>query len=654
MTPQSFFEIVCEELTEIGDLTKNYTVAEYTKRGLEIYGFDYDDERGVLSLLVHQFFQDDQIQTLTQNQISVKFNRLKTFLTKCFKGIYHEMEETSEAYAMAFQIFNYYSGRKISKVRLIVLTDGKATRNLTELPSETIENISVEFLVVDIEYIYKIHLSEYIDGDFEIETDIPCLETETGLNEYKSYLAVVSGNFLFDIYDKFGQKLFEQNVRTFLQFRGIVNKGIRNTIEYNPEMFFAYNNGITVAASSVELNSKGHIKKIRNFQIVNGGQTTSAIYAAKKNSKLDISKVAVQMKLSVVKQKEKQNDFVSKVAEYANTQNKVNKSDFFSNSPFHKDFKNYSTRVWVAASGGSQKRTHWFYERVRGEYLNEQAYLTPAQKKQFQIENPKSQVIDKTFLSKTENAWLQNPEIVSRGAQYSFSSFAEAITEKLESDNKAITENYFKEAVARVILFRTVEKLVSKASWYDGGYRAQTVAYTVSYFAHFVERNKKYLDFKIIWDAQELPEILIPLLEEISGKVYKKLTHPGEGYANVTQWSKTSRCWEEVKKIDPRLSIDHSLLVEKEDRKYIEKDDRNNKKIDSGIDMQVAVYNTKSETWKKVYEYFKKYRHDHNLTTMQMDILEKKAKGILKNPSEKQSVILYKLLEEARTEGVGL
>jgi len=654
MRPQSFFEIVCEDLTEIGDLTRNYTAAEYTKRGLEIYGYDYDDERGVLSLLVHQFFQEDQIQTLTQNQISVKFNRLKTFLTKCFKGIYHEMEETSEAYAMAYQIFTYFAGRKINKVRLIILTDGKATRNLSELPSETIEGLGIEFLVVDIEYIYKIHLSQYVDSDFEIEVDLPCLETETGLNEYKSYLAVISGDFLYDIYDRFGQKLFEQNVRTFLQFRGTVNKGIRNTIEYNPEMFFAYNNGITVAASEVELNSKSHITRIKNFQIVNGGQTTSAIYAAKKNSKLDISKVAVQMKLSVVKQKEKQNDFVSKVSEYANTQNKVNKSDFFSNSPFHKDFKNYSDRIWVSASGGSQKRTHWFYERVRGEYLNEQTYLTPAQKKQFQIENPKSQVIDKTFLSKTENAWLQKPDIVSKGAQYSFSAFAESITDKLEVDNQAITENYFKEAVARVILFRKVEKLVSKSPWYDGGYRAQTVAYTVSYCAHLVEKTRKHLNFKLIWDMQELPENLVLLFEEISGKVYKKLTHPREGYANVTQWSKTSKCWEDIKNIELRLLIEDSLLIEKEERKYIEKDDRYIKKIDSGINVQVSVFNTKQETWRKVYEHFKKYESDHNLTTMQMDILKKKAAGILKIPSEKQSAILYKLLEEAQAEGVSL
>lgn len=395
------------------------------------------------------------------------------------------MEQGFEHYAMAYNIYNYLNKGAIKKIRLMLISDGKATRNLLDIENDLIKDIEVEFRVIDIEYLYKIYLSENSGGDFEIDVNIPSLLVDSISDEYKSFLTILDGNTLVDIYDKYGQKLLEQNVRTFLQFRGNVNKGLRNTIEYNPEMFFAYNNGITATATDVIIDASNNITKIVNFQIVNGGQTTSAIYAAKKNSNLNVSDIYVQMKLSVVKNTDKQNEFVSKVSEYANTQNKVNKSDFFSNSPFHKEFKNYSKRIWVSALGGSQRRTHWFYERVRGEYLNEQAYLTKSQKNQFQLENPKAQLIDKTFLAKSENVWLQKPNIVSKGAQDSFSSFAETITNKLEKDNLAITESYFKEAIARVIMFRTVEKLVSRAEWYNGGYRAQAVAYTISYLSYF-------------------------------------------------------------------------------------------------------------------------------------------------------------------------
>lgn len=56
---------------------------------------------------------------------------------------------------------------------------------------------------------------------------------------------VMPATILGDLYEKYGDRLLEQNVRCFLQARGKVNKGMRSTILNDPEMFFAYNNGIT-------------------------------------------------------------------------------------------------------------------------------------------------------------------------------------------------------------------------------------------------------------------------------------------------------------------------------------------------------------------------------------------------------------------------
>ena len=654
MKPQAFFENVCEELIGTGDLTNNYTFAEYIKSGMEVYGYDYDDERKILSVLVHQFFQEDDIQTLTKAHIKTKFNRLKTFLKKCVQGLYKDMEETSEAYSMAYNIYRYKQNNQINKVRLIVLTDGKATRSLGDLPSEIIDKINIEFRVIDIEYIYKIYLSESNNNEFELDVDLPCLEIPTVSQSYKSYLSILRGNHLVDIYEQFGQKLFEQNVRTFLQFRGNVNKGLRNTIEYNPDMFFAYNNGITATATDVKLDDNGNIIKIVNFQIVNGGQTTSAIYAAKKISKLDVSEVSVQMKLSVVKDRDKQNKFVSDVSEYANTQNKVNKSDFFSNSIFHREMKNYSKRIWVSVSDGSQRRTHWFYERVRGEYLNEQAYLSVTAKNQFKLENPKQQVLDKTFLSKSENVWLQKPHIVSKGAQYSFSSFAENVTDGLEKDNLSITENYFKDVVARVILFRTLEKMITKSNWYDGGFRAPTVAYTISYLSYLIGTTGQFLNFNLIWETQKVPSELIRILEVLSKVIYYKITNPPEGSANVSQWCKKLGCWETVKLIEVNVVIDKKLLIDKQDQKYNKKEDRKDKKIESGIEMQMFVVKVREGVWRNLYEYYKKYELTSKISRVQLDILKKMSSESLQPPSEKQSKILYQLYEKAENDGVAI
>src|SRR5690606_18673901 len=113
------------------------------------------------------------------------------------------------------------------------------TKTLTDLPSESIAGIPLDFRVIDIDYIYRIYLSEIADQDFEVEVDLPCLKVSTESDQYQSYLSVVPGSLLVEVYERYGQKLFEQNVRTFLGARGATNIGLRNTIEFSPEMFFA-------------------------------------------------------------------------------------------------------------------------------------------------------------------------------------------------------------------------------------------------------------------------------------------------------------------------------------------------------------------------------------------------------------------------------
>lgn len=650
MKAQSFFELVCEDLMRVGDLTNNYEMAEFIKTGCEVYGYDFDEDRKIFTLINFQFFQDDAIQTLTKQHVTTKFNRLKKFASLSLAGLYQDLEETSDAYSLAFNLQRHANNKLIDKFRLIILTDGKLTSTISRIPNESIEGILSEHQIIDINYLFSIFMSENSSGSYDINLNIPYLEVRTQSDEYQSYLAILDGEQLFKIYDDFGQKLLEENVRTFLQFRGGVNKGIRNTIQYKPDMFFAYNNGITATATNVETQN-GHITKITDFQIVNGGQTTSAIYAAKKNSKLDISKISVQMKLSVVNNIEKKGEFVSNVSQYANTQNKVNKSDFFSNSPFHKEMKDYSNRIWVSTRGGSQKRTHWFYERVRGEYLNEQAYLTAARKRQFQIENPKDQLIEKTFLAKSENAWDRKPHIVSKGAQYSFEEFASSVTDTLEKNQMAITEKYFRDAVSRVILFRATEKIVSKAPWYENAFRAQTVAYSIALLSHSINKRKVFFDFTKIWEEQQLPIELVELMKVITKKVYDRITNPPAGSANIGQWCKKEACWNDVRGIEFDLSPLKKLVITTEEAKYEQKSGKREKELDSGIEIQAFVIRTDIEHWLQLFGYYKNNNALGSLTITQRDILMKYTTGNLSIPSEKQSKVLYSLYQKAVKEG---
>ena len=212
---------------------------------------------------------------------------------------------------------------------------------------------------------------------------LPCLPAHLNSATYKSYLVVMPATVLAELYGKYGSRLLEQNVRSFLQVRGNVNKGIRATIMNDPEMFFAYNNGITATARDVENGKHANgivIVSLKDLQIVNGGQTTASLFHTHRKDKASLENIFVQMKLSVIDE-EKSEEVVPRISEYANTQNKVNAADFFSNHPFHVRMEGFSRRLWAPAQQGAQRETKWFYESARGQYADAQSKLTPRREK---------------------------------------------------------------------------------------------------------------------------------------------------------------------------------------------------------------------------------------------------------------------------------
>ena len=651
----SFFETVAQELVETGELPDNYQYAYFQysepRFKMEVSGYAYDDERQILYVLASQFFQnEDSIETITTKLADQHFKRANNFVKKSFEKYYSELEETSEAFEMSQYIYNKYFNNEISKVKIILFSDGHISRSYKGSTLKEISSIPVDTMVVDIEYLYLNFTAQNADSSFKIDIKLPVLKVPADSDKYQSYLAYISGNQVYDIYDTYGKRLLEQNVRTFLQFKGNVNKGIRNTLKDAPDMFFAYNNGITATASAVEMNSRGEITTIHNLQIVNGGQTTSAIYAARKTHKVDISKVAVQMKLSVITDSEGHADFVSRVAEYANTQNKVNKSDFFSNSPFHKEYKLYSTRTWVPSL--TQERYKWFYERVRGEYMNEQAYFTSSKKKKFEIMYPRKNKIEKTFLAKSEVAWMQYPHIVSQGAQKSFLKFAEYITYKIEQDNLSITESYYKDSVSRIILFKTLEKIISSSDWFNGGFRANVVAYSISYLSFAASKQKKHFDFNKIWEEQSIPSDLYKQLELLTEQIFNIIINPPSGHGNPAQWSKKEHCWEKIKDEKIDLTIPKSYLLNNQEKQIIKKDEKTIKKIDKSIEIQSFVVSTPYENWLQIYDYFSQGSNRNSIPYVAFSILERYIQGALTLPSEKQSVLLYEAHQKAISEGL--
>jgi hypothetical protein len=278
------------------------------------------------------------------------------------------------------------------------------------------------------------------------------------------------------------------------------------------------------------------IQKVRHLQIVNGGQTTASIFnVAKKDQGKNLDRVSVQMKLTVVRP-DAVDQVVPRISQYANSQNKVSAADFFSNHPFHVRVEGISRRVWAPPPAGSQIQTKWFYERARGQYANSTAYLKPSQKKEFELQNPRRQVVAKTDFAKTEMTFRKLPHIVSSGAQKNFARFAEWVEERWGDGGVEFGDAWYQAAVARLILFRSMEKAVQDAPWYAQGYRANTVAYALALFQHALESRGFALDQARIWRQQAPDDILLVLLTELAHRVQERLIQGAETWkvVNVT------------------------------------------------------------------------------------------------------------------------
>lgn len=137
----------------------------------------------------------------------------------------------------------------------------------------------------------------------------------------------------------------------------------------------------------------------RDFQIINGGQTTASLSNARYRDKADLNAIFVQMKLTDIAgtlENEDATTLVQNISRSSNSQNKVSDADFFSTHPFHVQMERCSQRLGARGTGGLQFETKWFYERARGQFLQKQMRMTTKPKKEI-------------FASKSEEpAYYQN------------------------------------------------------------------------------------------------------------------------------------------------------------------------------------------------------------------------------------------------------
>lgn len=540
LLPTAFTERVLEDLVAVGELDDG-EACHLAGEGFAVSGYDLNEDEGRLDLFVSLYVGKASPDRLSPKAIEFAIEGAVTFYHRARRGLHRTLEEASPAYDMALRIAESTS---VERIRIFVLTD--ALSRETERPTAERDSVLVSHHVWDLERLYKLSRSgahpEPLNlevrelGDFEV----PCIEAPVSGGDYRAYLAIFPGQLLASVYSMFGPRLLELNVRSYLQARGRVNSGIRTTILKEPEHFLAYNNGISVTAASVKLGRGKDgalvLTSLNDMQIVNGGQTTASIFMAWRKDKATLERLSVAAKITVVPS-HLIDEFVPSISRFANTQNKVNEADFAANDLYHVSVEKMSRSVWAPAPEGTQRMTKWFYERARGGYADAVARQeTPSRKNQFRLEYPPTQKFTKTDLAKFEHSWEQYPHLVSRGAEKNFREFALSRGRQ----RAAADEAEFHEIVARAILFRSTEKIVSGLGLV--GYRANVVAYSIAYVAH---ETGSRVDLEKIWIQQRLPATVAEAIKAIAPVVYREITASGVG--NVGEWCKKERCWEAIR-----------------------------------------------------------------------------------------------------------
>jgi len=537
---------------KMGNILEDYGEIEslvpspYKSKGVKVDGYHYDDEFKDITLIVSHFLDEtDPLKIrVPNNEVNSLFRSATNFLLQSFKNLHNKIDISREAHELANLIAECKGDIRTAKI--VAITDGIAQKRPADI--EEVEGVEILRTIWDIERTFhfhetgereriKIEFGEFCDGP------LPCVFRKNETDRYSTYLAFIPGSALADMYARWGIKMLDMNVRVFLSARGNVNKGIRETILKEPEMFCAYNNGITVFARSVDVvPSEAGLALVRaeDFQVVNGGQTTASLYHTRRKDRANIDNTFVQMKLTVIHDEEDVPNVVPKISEYSNTQNKVQLADLAANQPPHPEIQAISNSILAPDPTGGSKQSYWFYERARGSYEENKNLVakTPAQRNHFDTLRPKNQKFDKIKFGKVWNTYLRLPHVVSLGGQKNFGRFNEWLRDQEEED----WVPFFRKTVGLIILWNSTEKIVRRQGYQ--GYHHNIVAYSLAWLFHLTDLR---IDIEKIWQKQTVSGSILDTLESMSAVVNSHIRGTEQ---NVTEYCKKEECWNKLKAKD--------------------------------------------------------------------------------------------------------
>ncbi|MGN7232834.1 AIPR family protein [Priestia megaterium] len=561
-----FLEAVLPYISEEDEPNVLYFGSSSAK--VQLNGYLYSEENNSLNLYVVDYdieYEDERLPEITKTAVTEVATKAKRFFTNA-KAFHAHAERTLEVANLAKHILDIQN--ELEEVNIYVVTNRFYTSNKPiDLTIPGIPNVNV--YVWDMDRVFKLTEAEQGIKDFEIDLGkygtyfemmkVPEQSNEEGQYSIDCYIGYIPASLLAQLYNEFGPKLVERNVRSFLQARGGTNKGIRDTLKKSQQrnLFVAYNNGISSVAKSGDIEQIGdsnvyRIKSLTGWQIVNGGQTTASIHQAFKNE-VPLEEVFVQAKLTIIHVDTEneadryllEDEMISKISEYANTQNKINKSDLLANTRFMSDIEKYSRSTWIPSQDGRKEESKWYFERARGQYMVDIGRRKKGKEQnEFKKTYPKELVLTKVELAKYFMSWKGHPHVSSKGGEVAFTKFMGLNSQYWKHDategNKveSINELFYTNLIACCIINNYVKSVVEQMNL--KGYKANVIYYTVSMLNHLYSNQ---IDLEYVWKKQQLSSEWERCIQTIAKAALDHL-RSSAGERNVTQWAKNEECWE--------------------------------------------------------------------------------------------------------------
>jgi hypothetical protein len=627
---ESYFEYVSDLLSNAGVLDNvGYCPYRNTLKGLRIDGYSWNAlERTICGIVVNFTNEADVVETLTNKEIG----DIGKKVTRFFENVGNEkfidtLEVTDPGRIAASEIALFLE--EALKFRVIVFTDQVLSARVKKVAIEDILGRDTSIEIWDLERLRGLERSDSEYEEFTVDLmalggGVRALHANISEHGVSTYLGVMPAQLLSAIYDEFGQRLLESNVRTFLDFRAATNRGMRKSLVTEPEHFFAYNNGITVTATAVKTKDDGGqllIASLDNMQIVNGGQTTAAIYFSPREkggikgadgthnySEIDLSKVYVQMKLTVIEEKEAADLMKANIATFANSQNSIQQSDLVSNHPFHLNIETRSRKQLMPA-GENGLSTKWFYERARGQYSTQLRALTAAQKRRFEAEYPKKQVFNKTDMAKYENTWRMKPYLVKKGAQASLKALGAEIIKEFEKDEASFGPAFYNDLVSKMILFRMTDTAILQAEWYkeERGLKAEIVTYSIALLRHVLLQEKKDIDLSAIYRRQHVADALLNTIVTLAQKIRECITdfEFTGGVTNPSEFCKSEKGWKKIQSMEIDLSsLGEGDVLSEEQASHASEERRDVNEVAQSIFGVEYVMAVSVEEWDLIAEHY--------------------------------------------------